>query len=211
MSNKRKTPFFSVIMCAYDRAAIICRALDSLVNQRNADWEGIVMDDGSTDNTEEIIQPYLLKYPIYYYKKKHGGLAAARNAGMRLAKGNYITFLDTDDEYKPEHLQIRKKLLDQHPDIDLLHSNVTIIGNPYVPDKDHPGKKIHINDCVVGGTFCIKRSSLSPEDQFQDRFSDDSLFLEKWMAEDKNIQKADAPTYLYYRDSADSICNQQID
>lgn len=209
MSNRGQEPFFSVIICAYNRGDVIRRALDSLVAQRETDWEGIVIDDGSADNTAAVVRPYLADYPVRYHRQSHRGLAAARNAGMKTARGKYLTFLDTDDTYKPEHLHLRKRLLAADPEITLLHSNVTIIGPPFVPDKDHPGQQIHINDCVVGGTFCIKRSSLSAEDIFHDRFSDDSFFLAQWAAKGKKILKIDAPTYCYYRDLSDSICNRQ--
>lgn len=209
MSNKGNEPFFSVIICTYNRAGIIRRALDSLVSQQETDWEGIVVDDGSSDNSAAIVRPYLADYPIRYYLQTHSGLAAARNAGMQTARGKYLTFLDSDDRYKPEHLWVRKRLLAKNPEIELLHSNVTIIGDPFVPDKDHPGQKIHINNCVVGGTFCIKRSSLSAEDVFHNQFSDDSAFLERWARKGKKIQKAGAPTYCYYRDLADSLCNRR--
>src|SRR5699024_11152760 len=105
MKKTENQPFFSVIICTYNRAKIITRALDSLIKQKDSDWEAIIIDDGSMDNTKEIIQPYLKKSPIRYFKKEHSGLAHSRNAGIQLTKGKYITCLDTDDEYAPEHLQ----------------------------------------------------------------------------------------------------------
>lgn len=210
-SLTNKLPFFSVIICTYNRSDIIQRALDSLIGQQEKDWEGIIIDDGSEDNTKAVIAAYLKEYPIRYYRQTHAGLAPARNTGMEIATGKYITFLDTDDEYKPDHLKVRKTILEKDTAIDLLHSNVTIIGNPFVPDKNHPENKIHINNCVVGGTFCIKRNSLTTSDLFSNHFSDDSLFLEKWIKKGKNIRKINAPTYLYYRDLEDSLCNQPTD
>ncbi len=209
MQNKDLHPFFSVLICTYNRADIIKRALDSLLQQTCTDWEGLIIDDGSTDSTQDIIQSYLEKFPLHYYKKTHSGLAESRNFGITKAKGKYITFLDTDDEYEINHLQIRHELLKGKQDIDLLHSNVTIIGDPYLPDKNNPKQKIHINDCSIGGTFFIKRDRLSPSDSFQDRYSDDSHFLEQFARQGKNILKIEAPTYLYYRDMEDSLCNQK--
>src|SRR5699024_6112649 len=96
MNNTLQTPFFSVIVCTYNRSDIIERALHSLIKQKDSDWEAIIIDDGSMDNTKEVIQPYLKKSPIRYFKKEHSGLAHSRNAGIQLTKGKYITFLDTD-------------------------------------------------------------------------------------------------------------------
>lgn len=209
MGSKENIPFFSVIICTYNRAQLISRALDSLVSQEETDWEGLIIDDASTDHTREVVEPYLSKYNIRYQRHSHRGCALSKNAGMQAAKGRYLTFLDSDDAYKPDHLLIRKKVLSAHPDVDLLHSPVTIIGYPYVPDSDHPDRRIHINDCVVGGTFFIKRKSLGPRDTFRDVFSDDSRFLARFKNENKKILKIDAPTYIYYRDTADSLCNLQ--
>lgn len=206
MNFEDQSPFFSVVICTYNRAGIIKRALDSLIAQEDKDWESIIVDDGSDDDTQDVIQSYLDKYPVRYLRKVHNGCALSKNAGMEAVVGRYITFLDTDDEYEPKHLRLRHEILKRQPDIDLLHSNVKIIGNPYLPDKNHPDQKIHINDCVVGGTFFIKKSSLSPEKLFRDRYSDDSYFLEEMTAKGKNILKIDAPTYLYYRDMEDSLC-----
>ena len=204
-----KSPFFSVIICTYNRAGIIGRALDSLAAQTMTDWEGVIIDDGSEDDTRTAVQPYLRHWPLRYIQRPHAGCAVSKNAGMQAAEGHYITFLDTDDTYLKDHLQIRKAVLTPQADIDLLHSDVTIIGDPYVPDKEDPARRIHIRDCVVGGTFCIKRSSLGPTDRFLDRYSDDSFFLEQFRREGKHIAKIAAPTYCYYRQGSDSICNRQ--
>ena len=85
----------SVIVPVYNMEKYIERCLDSLINQTLKDMEIIVINDGSTDNSKEIIKKYLPK--IQYYEKKNGGLSSARNYGMNFAKGEYIAFLDSDD------------------------------------------------------------------------------------------------------------------
>ncbi len=209
MEKTENQPFFSVIICTYNRAKIIKRALDSLIAQKSTHWEAIIIDDGSMDNTKEVIRPYLKKRPIQYFKKEHSGLAHSRNAGMQIAKGKYITFLDTDDKYAPEHLQHRQAFLEKHPEIDLLHSNVKIVGDPYLPDKNNPQQLIHIDKCAVGGSFFIKKQSLDPSNLFQNQYSDDSFFMENMIAQGKKVVKIDAPTYIYYRDQEDSLSHQK--
>lgn len=205
-TNPNQNPFFSVIICTYNRANLISRALDSLLNQTCTDWEGIIIDDDSTDNIQETIKPYLEK-KFRYLSFSHQGCANSKNAGMRAARGKYLTFLDSDDEYKPEHLAIRKEILLNEPDIDLLYSNVEVIGDPFVPDKDDPHKMIAIADCTVGGTFVIKKDALGLSDIFKDVYSDDSAFLERFSAAAKKIKKIASLTYVYHRDSPDSMCS----
>lgn len=199
-------PFFTVITCTYNRADLIRRALDSLLLQSCDDWECIIVDDSSTDNTSEVVAPYLGE-KIHYLRQSHRGCALSKNAGMEAATGKYITFLDSDDEYMPDHLAIRKKFLEQQGGTDLLHGGVKVIGNPFVPDKDYPDKLIAIVDCVVGGTFVIRRESLRAEDRFSDVYSDDSAFLERFAAAGKMVKEISSPTYLYHRDSPDSMCD----
>lgn len=200
-------PFFSVIVCTYNRAHILLRALNSLTSQTFHDWDCIIIDDASEDNTKEVISPFIKKHGFQYIKHSHRGCAMSKNAGMEAAKGQYITFLDSDDEYAPQHLSIRHDTLIQKPEIDLLHSNVKVIGNRFVPDKDNPSNKIDINECTVGGTFVIKRHAIGITDRFQDIYSDDSSFLERFLSEGKKVLKINSPTYIYHRDSEDSMCS----
>lgn len=199
--------FFSVIVCTYNRAHIISRALDSLLQQTCKEWECIIIDDESTDDTKEIVNLFLEKKDFRYLPHSHRGCAMSKNAGIEAAQGKYITFLDSDDEYRPEHLEIRKRILEKEPDIDLLYSDVTVRGDPFVPDKNDPSKKITVAECIVGGTFVIKRNALHSDDRFKDIYSDDSLFLERFMASGRKVKKINSPTYIYHRDSPDSMCS----
>ena len=92
-------PKVSVIVPVYNVEKYLEKCLDSLVNQTLEDIEFIIVNDGSTDNSEQIILNYKEKYPnkIVYLKKENGGLSDARNYGMPHAKGDYIAFLDSDD------------------------------------------------------------------------------------------------------------------
>ncbi len=89
----------SIVMPVYNAKEYIRKSLDSLVNQTLKDIEIIAVDDGSTDNTQEIIEEYINKYPeiIKSYQKENGGPSDARNFGIMEANGEYITFLDPDD------------------------------------------------------------------------------------------------------------------
>ena len=97
----------SVIIPAYNAELYLERCLNSLVNQTiNVPYEIIVINDGSKDNTEGIIQAYLGKYPqrMRYYSKTNGGQSSARNMGLDKAAGRYIAFVDSDDYVEPNYL-----------------------------------------------------------------------------------------------------------
>jgi glycosyltransferase involved in cell wall biosynthesis len=94
----------SLIIPSYNRADFIAIAVKSALAQTYPNFEIIVVDDGSTDNTEEVVAA--LKHPkLFYYKKANEERAAARNFGIKKAKGDYITFLDSDDFLLPHHFQ----------------------------------------------------------------------------------------------------------
>lgn len=87
----------TIIIPVWNAARYIARSIDSIVNQTYQDWELILVNDGSTDNSEEIILPYLDDKRIYLYNKVNGGVSSARNYGIEKSTGDYLLFLDSDD------------------------------------------------------------------------------------------------------------------
>ncbi len=179
-----------------------------MFNQTETDWEAIIIDDGSTDNTKEIISKYLKQHPkIKYFFHENHGSGFSKNEGLMQSTGQYITFLDSDDEYLPEHLSSRKKILLAHPEIDLLYGGTKIIGNPYVPDIENPGKQIHLDNCIIGGTLIIKRESALQIGGFKSlRFGEDYEFYQRALKNNFRIIKNEEHTYIYHRDGGDSLC-----
>ena len=112
-----KKPTVSVIIPTYNRAHLISRAIKSVLNQTYQDFEVIVVDDGSTDNTEEVIKEFQKKDERIKYVRheKNKGGSAARNTGIKAAKGKYIAFLDSDDEWLPEKLEKQMKVFENAP------------------------------------------------------------------------------------------------
>src|SRR5690349_3602213 len=108
-------PKVSVIIPTYNRAQFIARAVDSVLEQTYKDFEIIVIDDGSSDNTQEILKAYEGKIRYVYQQNK--GISAARNRGIQEAKGEYIAFLDSDDVWKPEKLSVQVAILDVNPHV----------------------------------------------------------------------------------------------
>lgn len=101
------TPFFSIIIPTYNRAHILINTLQSVKSQTFTDWECIVVDDGSNDATKEMMAIECKDdIRIHYIYQNNAERSAARNKGINSAKGTYICFLDSDDAYKDNHLQV---------------------------------------------------------------------------------------------------------
>ena len=106
-------PLISVIIVTYDRAHFLRDALESVQKQTFKDYEVILVDDGSTDNTKEIAEKY---EGIRYIYQEHGGISKARNTGVKAARGKWIAFLDSDDLWEMDKMQKQTDYLHAHPD-----------------------------------------------------------------------------------------------
>jgi glycosyltransferase involved in cell wall biosynthesis len=204
-----RRPFFSVIVCTYQRAELLPRALDSLLAQDEPDWEMVVVDDGSTDATADVIQRYGSRLSnMRYLWHSNRGTGLSRNAGVQAATGLFVTFLDSDDEYRTDHLSSRKQMLVDNPTVEFLHGGVQVIGDPWVADKDDPTQRVHINDCVVGGTFVVRRDVLLRLGGFDAvRYADDALFHARAQEAGIVVAVTDHASYIYHRDTPDSLCS----
>lgn len=209
INNEFTLPFFSVIITTYNRAVLLKRALDSLVAQTDTDWEAIIIDDGSTDNTAFAVKSYLAwDNKIKYIQQKSKGATFSKNTGIFLSKVKFITFLDSDDEYKPMHLETQKSILLKHKGIEFLHGGVKITGNQYFPDRSHYNKMVHLSGCAIGGTFFIKRSVALLLNGFTEMpLGSDGDFFDRANKAGINIMKAEIPTYIYHRETENSITN----
>jgi len=105
-ANNKKIPRISVIIPSYNRANTIGRAIQSALSQSYQDFEIIVIDDGSTDHTEEVIRSFQDSRIRYIRHNRNRGGSAARNTGIHAARGEYIAFLDSDDEWLPQKLEL---------------------------------------------------------------------------------------------------------
>ena len=96
---------FSVIMPVWNRSEIVEKAIKSVLSQTFEDYELIIIDDGSEDNLEKIIRPYVSK-KVRYYRIPHSGVSVARNEGIKYAKGDFLAYLDSDNVWHPEFLSV---------------------------------------------------------------------------------------------------------
>lgn len=208
-SYKAKVPFFTVVICTFNRDTLLQRSIASLLAQEERDWEAIIVDDGSEDNTSSYCNELCKQDARFkYIFHSHRGLPLSRNAGILAASGLFITFLDSDDEYLPHHLARRKVMLSENSEVDFLWGGVKIIGNPLVPDKDNPNEMIHLDECKIGGTFFVKKHKAIELEGFDDlKYADDADFYARAYDAGLVIASTQEPSYVYYRDTPDSICN----
>lgn len=206
-------PQVSVILPVYNRRHLLMRAIESVERQTWTDWELLIVDDGSDDGVESLILPEILRQPRWrYLKHANRKLNASRNIGLHAALGRYITFLDADDEYLPEHLALRVRYLQQHPEVALLHGGLRIEGpqeSHYVRDAYHPERLIHIDECVVGGTLFGRREVFIDNGGFKLLdYSAESELVNR-LSGRYTIIRFEEPTYIYYTGLADSICTMK--
>ena len=109
----------SVIMPAYNSEKYISEAIESVISQSCTNWELIIVDDGSTDQTSEIIDEYAAKDSrIRAFHRENSGVSAARNFALEIVCGDYITFIDSDDVYNSERLARMLAVFEQNPKCD---------------------------------------------------------------------------------------------
>lgn len=120
----------SIIIRSYNRSYIIKDAIESALNQTYLDWEILIVDDGSTDNTGEIVAQYTNEKVRYIRHELNRGVGAACNTGIAAAKGEFIAFLDSDDFWKTDYLERQLNFFTQHPEIGAVFSDVEVVGTP---------------------------------------------------------------------------------
>ena len=114
-------PFFSIIIPTYNRATFLIKAIRSVLEQTFRDFELIIVDDGSTDETLSLIKNCTDKR-LVYLPQPHQGVSASRNAGVRASRGSWIAFLDSDDCFAPDKLTRAREYINQFPDFSVFHT-----------------------------------------------------------------------------------------
>ena len=128
------TPLVSVVMPTYRRAHLLPRSIDSILSQTFTDFELIIINDGSDDNTDQVINSYKDKRIRYYKNPQNKGISYSRNKGFNLARGKYIMIMDDDDISLPNRIKVQTTFLEKNPNIDVLAGQIE--GFPLVP-KTH--------------------------------------------------------------------------
>lgn len=148
-------PEVSVIIPAYNAGRFLGEALESVLRQTFQDFEVIVVDDGSTDNTAEVVARFADSRTLYIYHEKNRGLPAARNTGICASMGKYVAFLDADDWYLPRKLEVQVSYLNEHPTTGLVASGwveTDAQGKMFRVVKPWPNttRSFSLKECVLG-------------------------------------------------------------
>ena len=170
----------SVIIPAYNKADYTVRTVQSILDQTWQSIEILVIDDGSKDDTQEKMEAF--GDSIRYFRKQNGGACAARNFGIRQAKGDYLAFIDCDDVYYPEKITKSVALLDENPDYGFVHTNIHFIDADEKIISKTPSTKINCNgwisdrmlntNLVFNSTVVVRRECLEKVGNF-----DESVFI----------------------------------
>jgi glycosyltransferase involved in cell wall biosynthesis len=145
MANTQAIPAVSIILPTYNRAGFLPQAFEAIRQQRWSDWELIVVDDGSTDNTRELVAELSCGWPqvVHYVYQENRGAYTARNRGLDLAQGRYVAFYDSDDRWLPDYLTKCVEALEANPEVDWVYTACRVVdqaaGRVLEPSTFHPG------------------------------------------------------------------------
>jgi glycosyltransferase involved in cell wall biosynthesis len=159
----------SVVIPTYNRAADVVRAVQSALEQTHAPLEVLVVDDGSTDATADVVRA--MPAPVRYLAKHNGGVSSARNVGLREARGDVVALLDSDDAFAPTWLARAVEVLQSHPDCGAVCANMTLVDergrvlaqsdlSNDVVDGEIPLPRLFMRRIGLGSNLCVRRSVL---------------------------------------------------
>lgn len=198
----------SFIIPVYNTGKYIKKCIDSIYCQKIVDYEIIIVDDGSTDDSLKILQEYKGKANIFIYSQPNGGVSTARNRGLDVCKGEYIFFVDSDDFIEENSLHLISNILNgESPDLLRIYSNIVINGKKKKNNSIKGYKQKDIKDIYSDANFCpalwgyifkteiIKSNDISFNETL--RYSEDSDFIFKYLNHIKYIRFCNIIAYNY--------------
>lgn len=208
--SKEIEPLFTVTIPTYNREEYLAESIDSILNQTCNDFEIVIVDDGSTDGTKELMKYYVDGERIRYYRRKHEGIAKSRNFAISVARGKYIICQDSDDWSYPERLKAIKKKIDKKPEVDIIYTSFQVCDKDLKPvhvieAREFSFKKLLEEQYIGQPSLCYKRS-MALELPYNDKlkYGEDWEFLVKAASVKKKFQRI--PQILVkYRTHPDSI------
>jgi glycosyltransferase involved in cell wall biosynthesis len=133
-------PLVSILIPTYNRAALLTKAIQSVLSQTYSEFELIIIDDASTDHTAAIVENFHDSRIHYLRLNQNGGVSAARNAGLKVCRGDYIAFLDSDDEWVPQKLEQQLQLFQNSAEqVGVIYSTIKVINGDNIYQKKNQG------------------------------------------------------------------------
>jgi hypothetical protein len=172
------SPAVSIIMPTWNRGNVVGAAIRSIQAQRFADWELIVVDDGSTDDTASVMAAFAADGRIRYVREPHFGQCAARNRGLRLSKGELIAYLDSDNLWYPGYLAGAVAAFATHPQVDCAYGAMVTEahGDGRILFESFDRQRLLSGNYIGMSTFIHRRSLLERYGEFDEGLSS----LEDW-------------------------------
>ena len=201
--NQNTNIIVTVIVPAYNYANFIGECLDSVLSQTFKNWECIVIDNGSTDNTQEIVKSYSNKDGrIKYHYTNQKGVSLARNLAVSLSHGTYLLPLDADDKIDPTYLEKAVNIMNQNPEISLVYCNAILFGSVnkkwILPDFNY--KAMLIENSIFCSALIKKNEFLAVNGynvNMVEGFEDWDFWI-KYLANNKKVYKLN-DILFYYR------------
>lgn len=206
-------PFFSIVIPTFNRAALVERAVKSVLAQSFNDFEVIVVDDGSTDDTKNTLQKFSSDSRFKYIFQENQKESAARNNGVSVASGDYVCFLDSDDVYYPNHLEVLKQAIEENQHAPAFYHTFSDIINErgevrkkqerYV-EAENAIYKVYVNKALPDNV-CLPKSIAKNYRFREDIYNDEDAELFYRIAADFPVISIPVYTVLYYEHGGNTV------
>lgn len=209
MEKTSNIPKISVVIPVFNRQQYIHHAIQSIMDQTFDAWELIIVDDGSTDNTERMIKPFLKNKRVRYVKNsKNRGISYTRNRGNRLAKADWIVVQDSDDMSLPDRLQTFWDYIQEHPEVDYIyhdhyvraidiHYGARAVHREYFRADEYSRKKALTHPTIPAFACYKKKTVLKLPYRLGVGAWDDWMLIMDFACSNKNFGHISKPVYEY--------------
>ncbi len=183
------TPAVSVVMAAKNYARFLPEAVESVCTQTFTNWELVIIDDGSSDQTPDAVRPYLADRRVRYFRSDTLGQPRAKNLGIALARGKFVAFLDADDAWEPTKLEKQLRVFDANPDVGVVYCKRTLMdeaGNVFsakserIPPRGFAFGQMFTQNFVCFSSVVVRRDVFSHVGRF-DPLWDLSIDYDLWL------------------------------
>jgi glycosyltransferase involved in cell wall biosynthesis len=226
MLRRGSMPKVSVVIAAYNRARFLAECIESVLSQSFHDFEVVIVDDGSTDNTREVVSRYLP--PAKYFYQENQGAPATYSKGIELARGDYIALLGSDDALLEDALQKGVEVLDRWPNVGFSYGqayimdeegHITELSRPrhrkgsYVRSGREEIKDLILGNYITGSTTMIRRSCFAEVGLFNPVFYRGSEDFDMWvrLAKRYDVAYIDSPLAKYRVHRQSLSAGRQVD